>query len=70
MFIFFTHIGTRLSMDPRFEELTGLSNVALCAEGFKDNNLKKPVEGLDENGFASQAWHAEMIHACDRYLTF
>jgi len=68
--VFLTHLGTRLTTDPRFRDLAGLSTVALCSEGFKDNGLKKPVEGLDEKGFASQAWHAEMIHECDRYLTF
>ncbi|MEE8397584.1 MAG: hypothetical protein V3S89_01180 [Desulfobacterales bacterium] len=68
--VFLTHIGTRLTMDPRFTELARIAKVALCSEGFKDNNLQKPVAGLDEKGFASQAWHAEMIHDCDRYLTF
>ncbi len=70
MSIFLTHIGTRLTADPRFKELVSPSKVALCTVAFEDNKLDRPVEGLDEKGFASQAWHAEMIHDCDRYITF
>ena len=70
MSIFFTHIGTRLTADPRFKELGNPSKVALCTVAFEDNSLTKPVEGFDEKGYASQAWHAEMIHDCDRYITF
>lgn len=70
MLIFLTHTGTRLTMDPRFKELTSHAKVALCTVSFEDNDLSKPVADLDEKGFASQAWHAEMIHDCDRYLTF
>jgi len=66
---FFTHIGTRLSKDPRFKEVTDLAEVALCKVGFEANNLEKPVDGLDDRDFASQSWHAEMILDCDRYLT-
>lgn len=68
--VFFTHIGTRLSKDPRFKEVTDLAKVALCKVGFEANQLEKPVETLDEKGYASQSWHAEMILDCDRYLTF
>ena len=68
--VFFTHIGTRLSKDPRFTELTTLATVALCKVGFEANALQPPVEGLDDKAFASQSWHAEMILDCDRYLTF
>lgn len=69
--VFLTHIGTRLSQDPRFEELANLTDkIALCKVGFGDNKLSGPVPGLDEKGFASQSWHAEMIYDCDRYLVF
>lgn len=70
MLIFLTHTGTRLTMDPRFKELASPSKLALCTVAFEDNALNQPVEGIDEKGFASQTWHAEMIHDCDRYLTF
>jgi len=70
LLVFFTHIGTRLTQDPRFKEVTELATVAICKVGFEANKLKKPVEGLDERGYASQSWHAEMILDCDRYLTF
>jgi len=68
--IFFTHIGTKLSKDPRFKEVTDLATVAICKVGFEANKLEPPVAGLDEKGYASQSWHAEMILDCDRYLTF
>jgi hypothetical protein len=67
--VFLTHLGTLLSKHPRFREVTGLADVALCKVGFEANNLEKPVEGLDDSGFASQSWHAEMILDCDRYVT-
>ena len=70
MLIFLTHLGTRLTKDPRFKELTSISNLALCSVAFESNDLQRPVEGLDEKGFASQAWHDEMIRDCDRYLSF
>ena len=68
--VFLTHIGTRLSRDPAFRELTELADVALCKVGFEANGLTPPVPGLPEKGLASQSWHAEMIYDCDRYLTF
>jgi arylamine N-acetyltransferase len=68
--IFLTHIGTKLSRNPRFGELAALAKVALCTVAFEDNGLTKPVDGLDPKGFSSQVWHAEMLNDCDRYLTF
>jgi len=68
--IFFTHGGTLLTQDPRFRELEGLANMAICRVGFERNNLKPPVTGIGEKGYASQARHGELIEACDRYLIF
>ena len=68
--VFFTHIGTRLSKEPEFVELTQLAKVSLCKVGFEANQLEKPVEGLEDSDFATQSWHAEMIYDCDRYITF
>jgi hypothetical protein len=68
--VFLTHVGTRLSQDPRFEKLTRLATVSLCKVGFEGNGFKPPIAGLDENALASQSWHAEMIYDCDRYLAF
>ena len=67
--IFFTHLGTRLTQDPRFGEIVGIAKIGLCKVGFEANQLMKAVEGLDDRCFASQSWHAEMILDCDRYLT-
>lgn len=68
--VFLTHIGTRLTQDPRFSELTGMARAALCKVGFEANGLTAPPEGLEGAEQASQSWHAEMIYDCDRYVTF
>ena len=68
--VFFTHHGTRLCTDPRLTQLEGLAEVALCKVGFEDNKLDPAQSEVDEKGFSSQSWHAEMIYDCDRYITF
>jgi len=68
--IFLTHIGTKLSKNPRFKELTDIADVSLCTVAFEDNGLERPVVGLAEKGFSSQVRHAEILRDCDRYLTF
>ncbi len=70
IYIFLTHIATRLSKDPRFDELSSLAQIALCAVSFEYNQLEKPVEGLVGKGFSSQVWHIEQMVNCDRYITF
>lgn len=69
-YVFFTHEGTKLCIDPRMEELRELAEVALCKVGFEAQDLDRSHSKLDNRAFASQAWHAEMIYDCDRYLTF
>ncbi len=68
--IFFSHLGTLLTQDPRFGELEGLAKMSLCNVGFESHNLKPPVVGIDEKDYATQARNGEMIEDCDRYLTF
>lgn len=68
--LFFTHLGTRLSTDPRMAELEILAEIALCKVGFEDNKLNPSDAMIGGKGFSSQAWHAEMIYDCDRYITF
>ena len=68
--LFFTHLGTRLCTDPRMDELQQLADVALCKVGFADNRLDASDATVNEKGFSSQAWHAEMIYDCDRYISF
>lgn len=68
--VFFTHTGTRLCVDPRMEELRELASLALCKVGFEGHALDPSQAKLEPRAFASQAWHAEMIYDCDRYLTF
>jgi hypothetical protein len=68
--LFFTHLGTRLCTDPRMAELERLADVAVCKVGFEDNRLNPSDAMIDGKGFSSQAWHAEMIYDCDRYITF
>lgn len=68
--VFLTHVGTRLTNNPRFSELTDLADVAFCKVGFEANGLTAPPGGFEKAEMASQSWHAEMIYDCDRYLTF
>ena len=68
--LFFTHLGTKLCTNPRMAELQRLADVALCKVGFEDNSLNPAEATVDEKGFSSQSWHAEMIYDCDRYVTF
>ncbi len=68
--IFFSHLGTLLTQDPRFGELEGLAKMSLCNVGFESHNLKPPVAGISEKDYATQARNGEMIEDCDRYLSF
>ena len=68
--IFFTHLGTLLTEDPRFGELEGLAELAICKLSFESHGLTQPVPGIDENGYSNQAVHSEIIEECDRYVVF
>ncbi|RJR22471.1 MAG: hypothetical protein C4582_06555 [Desulfobacteraceae bacterium] len=68
--IFFTHRGTLLTQDSRFTELQGLAKMALCNVGFESHNLKRPVAGIADKDYATQARNGELIEECDRYLVF
>ena len=68
--IFFTHRGTLLTKDPRFKELEGLAQMSLCNVCFESNKLQKPVTGIGDKDFATQARHGDLIEECDRYVVF
>ena len=68
--LFFSHMGTLLTQDPRFGELQGMAKMALCNVGFESHGLKPPVPGIDEKDYATQARHGELIEECDRYVVF
>ena len=68
--IFFSHLGTLLTQDPRFGELEGMAKMALCNVGFESHNLKPPVVGIGEKDYATQARNGDLIEECDRYVTF
>jgi hypothetical protein len=68
--IFFSHLGTLLTQDPRFKELEGLATMSLCNVCFEGNGLKPPVPGIGEKDYATQARHGELIEDCDRYVVF
>ncbi len=69
--VFFTHLGTLLTLDPRFKELDGLAEITLCKVAFESHGLdKNSVSGISENGFVTQAKHAEIIEDCDRCVVF
>jgi hypothetical protein len=68
--VFFTHHGTRLCIHPRLEELEKFVQIGVCKVGFEANKLEKADAFANDKAYSSQAWHAEMIYDCDRYLTF
>ena len=68
--IFFSHLGTLLTQDPRFGELEGMAKMALCNVGFESHGLKPPVPGIGEKDYATQARNGELIEECDRYAVF
>jgi hypothetical protein len=68
--MFFTHLGTLLTQEPRFSELEGKARMSLCSVAFEGHGLNPPVKGIDAKGFGTQAENAEMIENCDRYVVF
>lgn len=68
--IFFSHLGTLLTQDPRFKDLEGLAKLSVCEVGFESHGLKPPVTGLGEKDYATQSRHGEIIADCDRYISF
>ena len=68
--IFFSHLGTLLTQDPRFGELEGLAKMSLCNVGLESHGLKPPVTGIGEKDYASQARNGDLIDECDRYVVF
>ena len=68
--IFFSHVGTLLTQDPRFGELEGKAKLSLCNVAFESHGLKPPVVGVGEKDYATQARNGEMIEDCDRYVIF
>ena len=68
--IFFTHFGVLLTQDPRFPELQGLAKMSLCNVGFESHNLQRPVPGIEDKDYATQARHGDLIEECDRYVVF
>jgi predicted peroxiredoxin len=68
--IFFSHLGTLLTQEKRFDELKGLARMILCKVAFERQGLRPPVPGIGEKDFATQARHAEVIDKCDRYVVF
>jgi hypothetical protein len=68
--IFFSHLGTKLTQDPRFGELEGMARMSLCNVGFESHGFKPPVQGIAEGDFATQARNGELIEEEDRYIVF
>jgi hypothetical protein len=67
--VFLSHKGVLLTQDRRLPELLSLAgHFALCNVGFEANGLEKPVAGIEDRAYATQARHVELIENCDRYL--
>ena len=68
--VFFTHLGTLVTQDPAFIELEGLAHLSLCNVGFESHGLKRPVPGVSDKDYATQARHGEMLEDCERCVYF
>ncbi len=69
--IFFTGDGVLLSQEPRFGELIGTAKVGICEVSYNAHGFKgKEVPGLGYKDFVTQAFNAEMVEECDRYVVF
>ncbi len=69
--LFFTHLGTLLTRDPRFTDLEGKAEMALCKVSLESHGIKNThIPGIGEKDYATQAKHAEIIEECDRYIVF
>ena len=67
--VFFTGEAVRLTQDPRFSELLGGGRVTVCEVSYIANGFQgKPVAGLVDKDFVTQARNAEMLEECDRYV--
>ena len=67
--IFFTGDGVYQSQEPQFNALLGLGKVSICEVSYIANGFKgRPVEGLGDKDFVTQARNAEMVEECDRYI--
>jgi peroxiredoxin family protein len=67
--IFFTGDGVLLSQEPRFGELIPAARVGICEVSYNAHGFKgKEVQGLGYKDFVTQAFNAEMVEECDRYV--
>jgi len=66
--VFLSHNGVRLIREERFGELTAGATVSICDRSFSEHGLTRPVPGLTDEAFVTQARHDHLIAHCDRYL--
>ncbi len=76
--VFFTGEGVHNTQDPRISELIDIAKknsartrgqVCVCEVSYDANGLKgKPVPGLGDKDFLTQAVNAEMVEECERYV--
>jgi hypothetical protein len=66
--IFFTGEGVLVTQEPRFGELAGRAQMALCEVSFRALGLEGDVPGLGYKDFATQARHAAMVEDFPHYL--
>lgn len=67
--VFLTGGGIYLTQQPDFPELLEVSRVGVCEVSYIANGFRgKPVPGLVDKDFVTQARNAEMVEECDRYI--
>ena len=68
--IFFTHKGARLIQAPQFQKLKKLATMAVCKVSLQSHGVDTESPDLHGVDLATQAWHAELIRECHRYIVF
>ena len=76
--VFFTGEGVKLTQDPLFPQMLEAAKagskhehgqVSVCEVSYIANGLQgKPVPGLRDKDFVTQARNAEMVEDCQRYV--
>jgi hypothetical protein len=57
-----------LTQHKRFTDLVGLAALKVCEVSFRSNGLSGDVAGVGFKDFVTQAFNAEMVAECDRYI--
>ena len=67
--VFLTGDGVEVIRDPRFSVLLAADRVAVCEVSFLQRGFRLDgVQGLEYRDLTTQAFNADIVARCDRYL--